>query len=73
MTKSMDVQTQTMLVKQYLETGKRVTSMNMFALGITRLSSIIYNLRHRHGLAVVTTTEQAKNGSKYAVYTLLKG
>lgn len=62
--------TQTQYVRACLQKGRRVSSLEMFEHGITRLSSIIYNLRHHHGMNIITTKHKAKNGSKYAVYTL---
>lgn len=62
--------TQTQYVKACLKKGRRVSSLEMFEHGITRLSGIIYHLRHHYGMNIIATKHKAKNGSTYAVYTL---
>ena len=50
-------------VKKYLETHPEgLTSKQAFnKFGITRLSSIIYNLRYKHGMRIGTETKMSKN------------
>ncbi|MBQ9601386.1 MAG: hypothetical protein IJR46_05165 [Neisseriaceae bacterium] len=62
--------TQTQYVRACLKKGRRVSSLEMFEHGITRLSGIIYHLRHHYGMNIIATKHKAKNGSTYAVYTL---
>ena len=72
----MDI-TQLSIIKEKLENGERVTSMGAFALGITRLSAIIYNLRHNHGLDIITnkctTVNRYGHVTNFAEYVLKGG
>lgn len=53
--------TQTIKVREWLESGKTLTSMDAWQRwGITRLSGIIYNLR-RQGYTISTSTIDAEN------------
>lgn len=67
--------TQLSIIKQKLEAGERVTSMSAFAGGITRLSAIIYVLRHNHGMNIITNTCTTRNRyghiTNYAEYVLV--
>lgn len=66
--------TQLSIIKQKLEAGERVTSMGAFALGITRLSAIIYLLRHEHNMDIMTNRYNIINRyghtTSYAEYVL---
>ena len=63
--------TKTEKIVAYIERRGSITSMEAFKLFyVTRLASIILNLRKR-GLNIVTTTIKTKEGS-YAKYLLLK-
>ena len=65
--------TQRDVVKEILESGKSITSMEAFELGITRLSAIIFDLR-KLGMPIITQTASTvtRYGSSttYAVYKL---
>ena len=63
--------TQTSEIKRYLETHKRgITSMDAFRLfGATRLSSIIYELRYRHGMNIVSESKTVK--TRYGKPTII--
>lgn len=66
----MNKDSQINFVLQCLKKHKRVTSFEMFKYGITRLSAIIYNLRHTHQYNILTYKEKSKNGTYFAVYYL---
>ena len=68
----MDKRTQTAFVLDCLKQGKTVTSLTMFEHKITRLSAIIYNLRHTYNLNILTFKKKSKNGKYYAEYKLFK-
>ena len=55
--------TQTSEIKKYLLTHKNgLTSMEAFQkFGATRLSAIIYQLRYKHGMDIVSETKIVKN------------
>lgn len=53
--------TQHQRIKNLLESGGTITSWEAFEFGITRLSAIIYNLRHKDGLDIVSKAETKKN------------
>lgn len=67
--------TQMQIVKEILESGKSITSMDAFELGITRLSAIIFNLR-KLGMIISTedkvTVTRYGNVCTYASYKLVK-
>lgn len=69
--------TQLSIVKEKLEAGERVTSMDAFELGITRLSAIIYVLRHNHGMNIITnrcyTVNRYGHATHYGEYVLTGG
>ena len=69
--------TQTSLIKQKLENGERITSMQAFEWGITRLAAIIFNLRHNHEMDILTNTRETINRYghpvKFAEYVLKGG
>ena len=69
--------TQVGIVKEKLENGERITSMDAFKLGITRLASIIHILRHTHGMPIITNKCQTINryghNTNYAEYVLPGG
>lgn len=66
-------------VLEILKNGHSITSMEAFNLGITRLSSIIYRLRHDHGLPIAAKmipieSDSAKSRyAKYYIEDYLKG
>lgn len=65
-------------IKHHLMVHGTITSLEAIKeYGITRLSAVIYNLRHDEGMKITTTTQTAKarNGRpcNFAVYTLVKG
>ena len=68
--------TQTSEIKRYLETHKRgITSMDAFRLfGATRLSAIIFNLRHKRGMNIrnerVNFVDRYGTKSHYDIYIL---
>lgn len=65
------------LIREKLNNGERVTSMKAFMWGITRLSAIIYVLRHDEGMNIITnrcqTTNRYGHTTNYAEYVLVKG
>lgn len=69
--------TQLSIIKEKLENGERVTSMQAFELGITRLSAIIHKLRHSHGMPIITnichTVNRYGHLTNYAEYVLVGG
>jgi len=67
--------TKTKMVKNHLERGETITSLDAIQLyGATRLSSIIFNLRQR-GLDIATLpttiTDRFGNSTTFAKYRLL--
>lgn len=67
--------TKTKMVKNHLERGETITSLDAIQLyGATRLSSIIFNLRQR-GLDIATLpttiTDRFGNSTTFAKYKLL--
>ena len=69
--------TQLSIIKEKLENGERVTSMEAFDLGITRLSAIIYVLRHDYGMNILTnrctTINRYGHVTNYAEYVMVGG
>lgn len=70
--------TQIKEVRTYLENGHSISSMVAFEkFGVTRLSAIIYILRHNEGMNIVSTMETVKNRyghtTNYSTYKLVKG
>lgn len=69
--------TQLSIVKEKLENGERVTSMDAFELGITRLAAIIHILRHHCGMNILTnrctTVNRYGHVTNYAEYVLVGG
>ena len=63
--------TQTSEIKKYLETHKKgLTSMEAFRLfGTTRLSAIIYELRYRHGMDIISESKTVK--TRYGKPTII--
>lgn len=59
-------------VLRHMMTNKEgITSMEAFEhYDLTRLGSIIYELRHKWGLPIVTIHETTKKGRPYARYVL---
>lgn len=69
--------TQIGIVKEKLENGERITSMQAFKWGITRLAAIIHVLRHDHGMDIITNTCHTPNRyghtTNFAEYVLKGG
>lgn len=68
---------QTALIKKHLLEGKSITNKQAFEIfGCTRLSAKIYDLRHKHGMDIVTIDRLGKTryGDRcvYAEYRLKK-
>lgn len=75
--KSWKKMNKTMAIKQHLEQYGSITSWEAIKeYGATRLSAIIYNLRHNYGLNIISEyiefTDRYDNKSSYAVYILAK-
>ena len=64
--------TKTALVLKHLMTHKRgLTPMVAFErYQLTRLGSVIFELRHKYGVNIVTKQEVSKDGHAYARYIL---
>lgn len=61
-------------VKEYLESGKRITPLEALGLfGVFRLSAIIYTLRWEYDMNIVTDIKRDVNNKPYASYTLEAG
>lgn len=59
-------------VKEYLEKNKTITSWDAFNLfQLTRLSSVIFELRHKHKMNILTEPMRSKR-SNYAKYILVE-
>lgn len=66
-------ETQADTVLAFMKGYGSITSMQAYSLGITRLSAVIYNLRHKRGLTIVSTPCKAKTRfgtTVYSKYTL---
>lgn len=63
--------TQTSEIKKYLLSHKKgLTSMEAFEIfGATRLSAIIYQLRYKHGMNIVTEDKKVK--TRYGTPTIV--
>ena len=64
---------QTAQILRYMATHKKgITSIDAFQLFYaTRLSGIVYNLRHTYNLEIITEEEVTKKGTRYARYKLV--
>lgn len=67
----------TLAVKNYLEEKGEITSMDAIKkFGATRLSAIIYNLRHNYGMNIINRTNKIKDRfghiCYYDTYVLVK-
>ena len=67
----------TQKVKEHLQSGKGITSMEAFEMyGATRLSAIIFNLR-KYGMNIVNVnrecTDRYGNKATFVEYRLAKG
>lgn len=60
-------------ILHYMATHKKgITSIDAFnRFYVTRLSSIIYNLRHTYNLEIVSNEERTDKGVRYVRYTLV--
>lgn len=66
----MDIQSQTARIKEHLLGGKRLTALDALReFGCLRLSGRIYELRHEHGLPIVSEMV-VRNGKRVAEYYL---
>ena len=69
--------TQIGIVRDKLTNGERITSMDAFQLGITRLAAIIHVLRHNEGMNIITnkchTLNRYGHMTNYAEYALVGG
>lgn len=69
--------TKTEAVRKHLENHGRINSLQAIKkYGATRLSAIIYNLRHRYGMTIINETKQCRdrfgNKVRYDDYVLIK-
>ena len=67
----------TIKVKEHLEQIGHITSLEAInEYGATRLSAIIFNLRHKYGMNIVSEpyefVDRYGNKSSYAKYVLIK-
>lgn len=70
--RSMKKDTKTRKVLQHLIDNEGITSMDAFALyNATRLSAIIFCLKHNYGLEIETVDKVTKDGTRYAEYRLI--
>ena len=69
--------TQISVIRTKLTNGERITSMEAFDLGITRLAAIIHVLRHDEGMNIITNKCHTQNRyghtTQYAEYVLVGG
>lgn len=69
--------TQIGIVRDKLTNGERITSMDAFKLGITRLAAIIHVLRHNEGMDIITnkchTVNRYGHTTNFAEYVLKGG
>lgn len=75
--KSWKKMNKTMAIKEHLEERGYITSWEaIHNYGATRLSAIIYNLRHNYGLNIVSENVSFKdrygNNADYVKYVLVK-
>ena len=65
------------LVREKLKNGERITSMDAFKWGITRLAAIIHVLRHDEGMDILTNKCHTQNRyghtTQFAEYVLKGG
>ena len=68
------MKTKTQIVREYLESGNYITDMKAVELCQSyRLSSIIFELRHTHGLNVQDRWKENENtGNRYKEYYLIR-
>lgn len=64
---------QTADILRYLATHKKgITPFDAFELfHATRLGGIVFNLRHRYNMPIVTIPETTKKGVRYARYKMV--
>ena len=69
--------TQISIIRNKLTNGERITSMEAFDLGITRLAAIIHVLRHNEGMNILTnkchTVNRYGHVTNFAEYVLVGG
>ena len=69
--------TQISIIRNKLTNGERITSMEAFDLGITRLAAIIHVLRHDEGMNILTnkchTVNRYGHVTNFAEYVLVGG
>lgn len=62
---------QTELIRQHLESGKKITALEaLYQYGCLRLSARIYELVHDFNLAISSETIE-ENGKHYSQYSLV--
>lgn len=61
-------ETQPDTVLAFMRDRGGITSMEAFELGITRLSAVIYTLRHKRGIKIDGTPCRAKTRYGYTTY-----
>ena len=68
------MKTKTQIIKEYLEAGNYITDMKAAELCQSyRLSSIIFELRHRYDMNVQDRWRENENtGNRYKEYYLIK-
>lgn len=60
-------------IKEHLQWYDTITSWEAIQkYHITRLSAIIYTLRHEEGMNITSTNKLAENGKNYAEYKLIR-
>jgi hypothetical protein len=58
-------------IQQLLQQGKSISPLEAVGVyGITRLASIVHDLRHSRGMAIKTTIKRDPVGRTYAEYRL---
>lgn len=54
-------------VLAYMQDAGSITSMEAFPMGVTRLSAIIFELRHKYGYSIETVEVDGKDRYGHAV------
>lgn len=69
--RAMKKDTKTRRILQHLIDKESISSMEAFELyRATRLSAIIFALKHSYGIEIETVEKNAKDGTRYAEYRL---
>ena len=65
------------IILDYLQTHESISQMQAFDMGITRLSAVVWKLRHKQGIEVldrtVTTVNRYGVACNYKQYYLAEG